>query len=43
MHLACVSGGSEAAAKHLHDIGISNIVDVRTAVVKPVDHFVVYV
>jgi len=32
--LACVRGGNEAATKHLHDIGISNIVDVRTAVVK---------
>jgi len=32
--LACARGGNEAATKHLHDIGISNIVDVRTAVVK---------
>ena len=28
------SYSNEAATKHLHDIGISNIVDVRTAVVK---------
>ena len=26
--LACVGGGEEAASKHLHDIGISKIVDV---------------